>query len=322
MNTVREKRVDLSIVTTMYCSEKVVDEFYRRSSEAAAVVTSSYEIIFVNDGSPDSSLEKVKALVKADAHIRVIDLSRNFGQHRAIMVGLEYTRGQRIFLIDCDLEEDPFKLPDFSLEMNKTGADVVYGVENNRKGGIVRRLGGASFWYFFNLVSEVHVTPNIITSRIMTRRYVDALLGFRDRELFIDGVFCLAGFTQVPITVEKKCRSDSSYTFRKRLSLLVNAVTSFSSKPLVFVFYIGLAISLIAGIEATILIIKRLLSDEYLLGWSSVIVSIWLVGGIVIFCLGLIGIYLSKVFLEVKNRPLAVIRNIYERSDNELPKGR
>jgi putative glycosyltransferase len=315
-----KKRIDLSIVTTMYHSEIFINEFYRRSSEAAAVVSSSYEIIFVNDGSPDNSLTKARAIVDADAHVRVIDLSRNFGHHRAIMVGLEHARGRRIFLIDCDLEEDPLKLPDFSVEMNKTGADVVYGVENERKGGIVRRLGGAWFWYLFNLASEVHVTPNIITSRIMTRRYVDALLDFRDRELFIDGVFCLAGFTQIPLKVGKKGRSDSSYTFRKRMSLLVNAVTSFSSKPLVLVFYIGLTISLIAGIEAASLIIKRLLSDEYLLGWSSVIVSIWLMGGIVIFCLGLIGIYLSKVFQEVKNRPLSVIRGIYERSDSELPK--
>lgn len=322
MSTSREQRVDLSIVTTMYCSENFIAEFYRRSSEATAAITSSYEIIFVNDGSPDSSLEQTKTLVEKDGHIRVIDLSRNFGQHRAIMVGLEYAQGHRIFLIDCDLEEDPLALPLFFEEMKKTQADVVYGVENDRKGGVIRRLGGASFWYLFNRLSEVPVTPNIITSRLMTRRYVDALLRFRDRELFIDGVFCLAGFTQVPMTVEKKGRSDSSYTFRKRVSLLVNAVTSFSSKPLVFVFYIGLAISLIAGIEAMILIIKRLFWDEYLLGWSSVIVSIWLMGGIGIFCLGLIGIYLAKVFQEVKNRPLSVIRDIYERDIDEPPADR
>jgi putative glycosyltransferase len=321
MDSVKEKQVDLSIVTTMYYSESFITEFYRRSSEAAAAVSASYEIVFVNDGSPDNSLENARALVEKDARVRVIDLSRNFGQHRAIMVGLEYARGRHVFLIDCDLEEDPLKLPEFFAEMKKTKADVVYGVENDRKGGVVRRLGGAWFWYFFNLVSEVSVIPNMITSRIMSRRYVDALLRFRDRELFIDGIFFLAGFSQIPMMVEKKGRSGSSYTFRKRISLLVSAVTSFSSKPLVFVFYIGLAISLIAGIEAMILIIKRLFLDEYLLGWSSVIVSIWLMGGIGIFCLGLIGIYLAKVFQEVKNRPLSIIRDIYEKNADDSPAG-
>ncbi|OGQ93796.1 MAG: glycosyl transferase [Deltaproteobacteria bacterium RIFOXYC2_FULL_48_10] len=309
--------VALSIVTTMYRSATFIDEFYRRSSEAAANVGLSYEIILVNDGSPDDAIDRARALVEADAHVRVIDLARNFGQHRAIMVGLEHARGCKVFLIDCDLEEDPLALTEFFTEMGRTKAEVVYGVENDRDGGIVRRFGGACFWLFFNLVSEIPVTPNIITSRLMTRRYVDALLDFRERELFIDGVFALAGFTQIPMKVEKHARSDSSYTLRKRLSVLVNAITSFSSKPLIFVFYLGLLISLCSGTALAVLIARVLLFGDYLIGWASLIVSIWLLGGITIFCLGLIGIYLAKVFQEVKNRPLSIVRDIYERAADD-----
>jgi putative glycosyltransferase len=309
----QSKIIELSVVTTMYCSADFVAEFHRRSTEAAKNLVSSYEIVFVNDGSPDESLDRARALVEIDAHVRVIDLSRNFGHHRALMVGLEHTRGRRVFLIDCDLEEDPLSLPEFFAEMRRTKADVVYGVQNTRNGGIIRSLGGTWFWSFFNLISEVKVSPNVITSRLMTRRYIDALLSFREHELFLAGIFALTGFEQIPITVKKGTRSGTSYTIRKRFALLINAITSFSSRPLILVFYLGLTISLTSGAAAAVLLARKLFFGDYLLGWPSIIVSIWLIGGITIFCIGLIGIYLAKVFQEVKDRPLSIVRDLYER---------
>jgi putative glycosyltransferase len=308
----QSKMVELSIVTTMYRSAAFINEFHKLSSEVAAGLTSSYEIIFVNDGSPDDSLNIACALVEADPHVRVIDLSRNFGHHRAIMVGLEHSRGQKVFLIDSDLEEDPLSLTEFFAEMMRTNAEVVYGVQKTRKGNLIRNLGGAWFWSFFNIISEVKVTPNMITSRLMSRRYIDALLRFRERDLFLAGIFALVGFKQIPLTVKKGVREGTTYTVRKRFALLVNATTSFSNRPLVLVFYFGLAISLASGIAAAILIARTLFYGDYLIGWPSVIVSIWLLAGITIFCIGLIGIYLAKVFQEVKERPLSIIREFYE----------
>lgn len=304
--------VELSIVTTMYRSAAFINEFYKLSSQAASGNTSSYEIIFVNDGSPDDSLNIACALVEVDPHVRVIDLSRNFGHHRAIMVGLEHARGLKVFLIDSDLEEDPLALSQFFTEMEKTQAEVVYGVQSNRKGNLIRNLGGAWFWSFFNIISEVKVTPNMITSRLMSRSYIDALLKFRERDLFLAGIFALVGFKQIPMAVKKGARSGTTYTIRKRFALLVNATTSFSNRPLVLVFYFGLTISLAAGVAAIILIVRTLFYGDFLIGWPSVIVSIWLLGGITIFCIGLIGIYLAKVFHEVKDRPLSIVRKLYE----------
>ena len=308
-----QKNVELSVVTTMFHSSDFVTEFHRRSSEVLASLAVSYEIVFVNDGSPDNSLEKARALVEIDDHVRVIDLSRNFGHHRALMVGLEYARGNKVFLIDCDLEENPLALSEFYAEMKRTQADVVYGVQNTRNGNFVRRAGGALFWKFFNFISDVDVNPKVITSRLMTRRYVDALLGFREQELFLGGIFALTGFDQTPLTVKKEARSDTSYTIRKRFALLVNAITSFSSRPLILVFYIGLIISIASGTAAAVLFARKLFFSDYQIGWSSLIVSIWLIGGITIFCIGLIGIYLAKVFQEVKARPLSIVRALYER---------
>jgi putative glycosyltransferase len=201
--------------------------------------------------------------------------------------------------------------------MQRTHADVIYGVQRVRKGNLVRRLGGAFFWFFFNLISEVPVSPNVITSRLMTRRYVDALLGFHERELFLAGIFSLAGFVQIPMIVEKEARTNSSYTILKRLSLLVNAITSFSSKPLIFVFYIGVAICLCSGTAAIVLVTKALLLGNYVLGYPTIVVSIWLLGGIIILCLGILGIYQAKIFQEVKDRPLSIVRELYERSAND-----
>lgn len=308
--------VEISIVTTMYHSTAFVAEFHKRSSEAVAKFNLSYEIIFVNDGSPDDSVSKAKALFEKDAHVRVVDLSRNFGHHRALMVGLEYARGNKIFLIDCDLEEDPHSLSAFFEEMERTKADVVYGVQHVRKGGIVRGIAGGWFWNFFNFISDLNIDPKVITSRLMTRRYVDALSGFRERELFLAGIFALAGFEQVPLMVNKDVREGTTYTFRKRLALLVNAVTSFSSRPLIFVFYIGLVISMTSGVVAAVLLVRRILSSDYQLGWPSIMVSMWLICGITIFCIGLIGIYLAKVFQEVKDRPLSIVRDVHERPND------
>lgn len=310
--------VELSIVTTMYRSAAFIQEFYKLSTEAASGITSSYEIVFVNDGSPDDSLEIACSLVDADPHVRVIDLSRNFGHHRAIMVGLEHARGQRVFLIDSDLEEDPLTLTQFFAEIKRTQAEVVYGVQSDRKGNLIRNLGGAWFWSFFNMISEVKVTPNMITSRLMSRKYIDALLRFRERDLFLAGVFALVGFKQIPMAVKKGVRSGTTYTLRKRFALLVNATTSFSNRPLVLVFYFGLSISVASGIAALILIGRTIFFGDFLMGWPSVIVSIWLLAGITIFCIGLIGIYLAKVFQEVKDRPLSIVRNLYEHPVNEV----
>jgi putative glycosyltransferase len=149
----------------------------------------------------------------------------------------------------------------------------------------------------------------------MTRRYVDALLGFRERELFLAGIFVLTGFEQVPLVVNKEARKGTTYTIRKRFALLVNAVTSFSSRPLIFVFYVGLVISLLAGTAGVFLLVRGFIYGDYMTGWPSLIVSIWLIGGITIFCIGLIGIYLAKVFQEVKDRPLSIVRKVYEQSN-------
>jgi putative glycosyltransferase len=305
--------MDLSIVTTLYCSTPHLGEFYSRIRSEAERITDDYEIVLVNDGSPDNSLDIAVSLHEQDQRVRVIDLSRNFGQHTAMMIGLAHARGRLVFLIDCDLEEEPELLGRFYAEIETSGADVVYGVRDMREGRLFDRVAGSLFYTLFNLFSSYPVPANPLNARLMTRRYVAGLTEHREREFFMAGLWAITGFSQVPMVVKKHSKGESSYTLGRKLTILINAITSFSDKPLVFIFYLGCVIVLVSGIAALYFVVRRVFFGVYLAGWPSLIVSTWLLGGLTIFCLGVIGIYLSKIFIETKQRPYAVIRRIYEK---------
>jgi putative glycosyltransferase len=303
--------VRLSIVTTMYGSARFLEEFYRRAVDALAGVSSSYEFVFVNDGSPDDSLAVALRLRDRDPRVRIVDLSRNFGHHKAMMTGLARARGELVFLIDCDLEEDPQWLTAFHEAMTRSGADVIFGVQSSRKGNVFERLTGSLFFHLFNRLLAEPIPANIVTARLMTRRYVAALVQHRDREVCLAGLWVITGFDQRPFEVVKGSRDGSSYTLRRRLSVLVNAVTSFSNRPLIYIFYIGIAVMVLSAVQAGVLVYRSLTHGIGVPGYASLMVSLWFLGGLTIFCLGIIGIYLAKVFTESKDRPYTVIRAEY-----------
>ncbi|NER93863.1 MAG: glycosyltransferase family 2 protein [Symploca sp. SIO1B1] len=312
--------MNLSVVTTLYYSSPYIIEFYQRISAEAKKIAKDYEIIFVNDGSPDDSLAIAIALYEQDERVKIIDLSRNFGHHKAMMTGLSYARGELIFLIDSDLEEEPEILSLFYEHYKTSNVDVVYGVQKIRKGNLFERITGALFFKLFNLLSNYPIPTNLITARLMNQRYVDALVSHKEREMNFAGLAAITGFIQIPLVVTKHSKGKSSYNLMRKLAIVVNAITSFSNKPLIFIFYLGTLISSISGVAAIYLIIRRVFLNVLLSGWPSLIVSIWLLGGLTIFCLGLIGIYLAKIFSEIKQRPYTIIRNVYEHPRTKLNK--
>lgn len=305
----------LSIVATLYQSSPYILEFHERiSAVARRLVVDSYEIILVNDGSPDDSLEIAVSLANRDPHVTVIDLSRNFGHHKAMMTGLAHTRGERVFLIDSDLEEDPEWLESFSQQLARDACDVVYGVQKERRGGRIEQLSGTFFYQAFRLLTGIAQPDNIVTARLMSRRYVDALLLHRERELNIGGLWIITGFKQSQQAVIKQASSPTTYSLSKKLSHLVNAVTSFSSLPLVFTFYSGLLISLTALAYIVYLVFLYVFIATPPDGYTSIVASIWLFSGLIIFFIGVQGIYISKLFFEVKQRPYTIVRQIYSQS--------
>lgn len=302
----------LSIVATLYQSSSCIQEFYNRCSSAARRwAQDDYEIVLVNDGSPDDSLDRAIEIAMSDAHVKVVDLSRNFGHHKAMMTGLEHASGEFVFLIDSDLEEDPEYLETFAEQLTRQRCDVVYGVQEQRKGRWFERWSGQWFYQMFKALTGLTLPENVVTARLMSRRYVEALLRHTEREVFIAGLWHITGFAQHPQIVKKHNTSETSYTFRRKMAVLVNAVTSFSNAPLVSIFYIGLSISGLASLYCLYLIILWLCRAQTLSGWTSVMASIWLLGGMIISFIGVVGIYLSKIYSETKQRPYTIVRQVY-----------
>jgi putative glycosyltransferase len=304
--------VALSIVTSMYRSAAFLNEFHAKCTAAATRLGApTYEIIFVNDGSPDDSLRIAIELHSRDPHVRVIDLSRNFGHHKALMTGLVHARGDLVFLLDCDLEEDPGWLSTFYDTLTAEQADVVYGVQAERKGDWFERTAGQAFFSLFNRMLTHPIPVNVVTARLMTARYVKALVSHQEREICMAGLWVITGFEQRPLIVRKGSRAESAYTIGRRLSVFANAITSFSNRPLVYIFQIGMAVMVLSVFAGAILLYMSLEGRIGVPGWASIMVSIWFLGGLIIFCVGVIGMYLAKIFTEIKQRPYTIVRAEY-----------
>lgn len=308
----------LSIVATLYQSAPYINEFYERTSAVAReLVGEEFEIILVNDGSPDSSVDLAIKLTEQDSHVVVVDLSRNFGHHKAMLAGLTYAKGNKVFLIDSDLEEAPEWLLDFASIMEAESADVVYGVQEVRKGRWFERWSGEVYYTLFNYLANIDHPRNIVTARLMSRRYVDSLLQFRERELVISCLWVIAGFKQFACAVKKLTNGSTTYSIAKRFKHAVNSIISFSEVPLRMIFYTGLAIFAGAIFYVGNIVFHRLVLSAIPDGWTTVVASIWLLGGMIIMFLGLIGIYLSKVFSEAKQRPSFIVREIYGQTSTD-----
>jgi putative glycosyltransferase len=257
----------LSIVTTLYYSAPYIDEFYQRITHQARLSTDNYEIIFVNDGSPDSSLGVAQQIAKKDPGVKVIDLPKNYGHHRAMMIGLEYSCGEYVYLTDIDLEEPPESLGQFWDKITSDSEiDVVYGITTEKERPLVRSFLSNAFYTLFNHLSDTRISPDDMVSRIMRRNYVDALLLHPERELFIAALWPHMGFRQIGIKTAKTFKGASTYTLGKRFKMAVSAVTSFSSKPLVYIFYLGMGITLLAAIVSIFVLAYKMLANELLGG--------------------------------------------------------
>jgi putative glycosyltransferase len=304
----------LSIVATLYDSAPYIQEFVERASKAAEKFAGEdYEIILVNDGSPDSSLEIAVETISKNPSVFVIDLSRNFGHHKAMMTGLQRSQGDMVFLIDSDLEEDPLWLANFAMEMQARSADVVFGIQKRRKGALFERLSGALYYFVINKISDLKIPTNSVTARLMTREYVNALCSQEERETVMFYLWASTGFNQVSVNVTKKTRKLTTYHYSLKLRTFINSITSLSVSPLNWIFNIGLVIFLSALCYTSYIVMNWLHSETTVEGWTTVVVSIWLLGGLTILCLGVIAIYMSKILLESKKRPNSIIKKIYKR---------
>jgi putative glycosyltransferase len=302
--------VQISVIATLYNSAPYIAEFVRRVRAELMKLTSDYEIILVDDGSPDQSLDEALALLKTEPKLKILELSRNFGHHKAIMTGLEQATGDLVFLIDVDLEEPPELLGEFYQSLQNGDLDVVYGFQATRKGPALERVTGYLAWKFINLFLPVKIPYNHSTVRLMRRDYVNALIRHKEHKTAIGGLWVLTGFKQAGLEFTKTSRGRTSYGISRRMVALLDSITSFSELPLFIIFYLGCAVIFGSVVMGTLLIIRRL--RGYLLeGWASTIVLITFFGGLTVFSIGLVGLYVSRIFVETKARPYTLIRKIH-----------
>jgi putative glycosyltransferase len=308
--------MQLSVVTTLYKSEKFLEKFITEIQNAISLINiSDYELIFVNDGSPDNSLEFLITKKKEISAIKIIDLSRNFGHHYAIQTGLSIAKGDYIFLIDNDLETPPIFLKDcYEMMQSNSNIDVVYGYQEKRKGKFFENYGGKIFWWTLNKFSDIEIPKNMLTERLMTKDYVEKLLTLGDANLFLAGMMQWTGYHQIGLKVIRKERQGkSTYSPFKRIELMIQAITSFSGKPLEYLFYSGLFTTFMSILFILYLIVKKIIyGNQIQIGYTSVLSISLLILGIISTFLGLIGIYIFKIFRQVQNRPNTIIKKIHE----------
>lgn len=307
--------MQLSIVATLYRSADNIAEFHQRAMAAADKLFDDVEMIFINDGSPDDSLNRALTLQAADPRIVILDLARNFGHHKAMMTGLTHARGDLVFLIDSDLEEPPELLSRFYAELESGDWDVVYGVQAHRRGGWFERVSGAAFFWIVGVLSDHALPRNLLTVRLMRQDYVRALVSHEDREAHFSYLAALTGFHQRPLEVEKLSLSPTTYSFGRKLQMAVSHITTTSTRLLHLVLYFGAAICAFAICLCVYYLARYVTHGVGVSGFTSLIVSVWFLGGATMLSLGIVGIYISSILAEVKRRPSTHLRSIYRASD-------
>jgi putative glycosyltransferase len=294
--------VKLTIVTAMYKSQDFVRRFYEEVSKVASTITDDFEIIFVDDRSPDDSAKIVEEIIAKDKRVRLIQLSRNFGQSAAMLAGMRKARGDYVYTSDVDLEDPPELMAQFYEKMRTDDRlESVYGFMAERKGTFLERWLGRIFYVFLDFFSRERI-PHQVWARLMTRKFLDALLMFSEYHLFWSGLFHTVGFKQLGVPVDRKKTGKTSYNYRKKIELALTAVTSFSSGPLHFIFLLGLFVSGLSFLGALIVLFLYLRGD-LVPGWVSIVLSILFTGGVTNLSIGLIGVYVGRIFVQSKQRP-------------------
>jgi putative glycosyltransferase len=310
----------LSVVTTLYNSAPYIEEFYRRVVAQIQSLAVDYEIVFVDDGSPDDALDVAVKIAGRDPHVAVVELSKNFGHHKAMMTGISQAKGDLVFLIDVDLEEPPEILGDFYRELTEKSVDIVFGIQQQRHGPWYQRISGEAFYHLYNLLSTNVIPRNQLRARLMTRRYVDALLRHRE-QLFMIEILCnLTGFKQIAFPMNKTgYKGITSYTLARRIRLFINGITMSSNRPLIVIGYLGALITIVAACYTGFTLLQYLFGVATPDGWTSLIISVWFLGGLTIFSLGIIATYLSVMFEEVKGRPYSIVAKVHRGADIPAP---
>jgi polyisoprenyl-phosphate glycosyltransferase len=312
-------QVELSVVVPVYRCEECLRALHERLRASLEATTSCYEIVLVDDRSPDGSWEVMQELVQADRAVRLVRLSRNFGQHAAITAGLAESRGRWTVVMDCDLQDTPEEIPRMYAKAQE-GFDVVLTERARRSQSWFRRKAGRLYFRVRNFFMRMDMSTEYNTLSLLSRKVVDAFLDVRDRDRQYMLIVHWLGFDRATLTVEHSERhaGKSSYTTRQLVQVAIEGFFFETTILLRWIVYLGFALAFAGALLAAWFIVAYFLFDPYP-GWTSLGVLLLLVGGFIIISLGVTGLYVGKIFGQVKDRPLYVVDDVVERSEPGSP---
>jgi polyisoprenyl-phosphate glycosyltransferase len=308
----------LSVVAPVYNEEATLEQFYARV--CAALDGLRFELVLIDDGSSDGSPELLTRLASTDPRVHVVFLSRNFGHQTALTAGLDHARGDAVVMLDADLQDPPELIPRM-LDQWRAGCDVVYAVRCEREGESRFKLATARWFYrLFDKLAQVDLQHNSGDFRLLDRRALDALLSMRERSRFLRGMTVWVGYRQaaVPYRRDPRYAGETKYTIPKMMRFSLDAISSFSYRPLQLATLLGFVISTLAFIAIPVVVVLRLLGS-YLPGFSSITIAVLLLGGIQLIALGIIGEYVGRIYDEVKGRPLYLVRSRLNVPEEDIP---
>jgi dolichol-phosphate mannosyltransferase len=310
----RHGRALVSLVVPVYNEAEVIAAFHERATKALAALSNcDYEIVFVDDGSHDDSLEQLATYAEVNPRIRVLKFSRNFGHQIAITAGIDHARGDCVVIIDADLQDPPEVIASM-VDKWREGFDVVYGVRSDREGESAMKLMTASAFYrLLQRLTNIKIPANVGDFRLMSRRAVDELKRLREKDRFVRGLVSWIGFNQTGVTYrrDKRYAGETKYPYRKMIRFAFDGITSFSTAPLKLATWTGYVAALVAVLYLLSVFIQKLLGYT-VEGWATIMVAMLFLGSVQLICLGILGEYLGRIFNEVKPRPMYVVEEILE----------
>jgi len=307
------QRPRYSIVAPVFNEERIIEELHRRVTEAMDTLDEPYELVLVNDGSHDRSLELMRKLRETDPRVKIINFSRNFGHQVAITAGLDYAQGDAVIIIDADLQDPPEVILRL-IEKWKEGYEVVYAMRQERKGESWFKETTAKLFYRLIIrITDIDIPPDTGDFRLADRKAVQAMRTLRERHRFMRGLSVWTGFRQTGVQYVRSERfaGETKYPLRKMVRFALDGITSFSYLPLQIATYFGFAIASLSLIGIAAVIFLRLYGHQALLGQATTLVSVLFLGGIQLIFLGIIGEYLGRIYDEVKARPLYVVSDTW-----------
>ncbi|GAA4838126.1 glycosyltransferase family 2 protein [Paenibacillus vulneris] len=304
-----QETIRYSIIVPMFNEQEVIEETYRRLKRVMDTLDERYELLFVNDGSKDRTADIVKELCAEDANVRLLNFARNFGHQIAITAGMDHAEGQAIVVIDADLQDPPEVILEM-IELWKNGYDVVYGKRLERKGETWFKKWSAHLFYrLLKSMTSVDIPVDAGDFRLIDRKVCDVMKSMTEKNRYVRGLVSWTGFNQtfVEYTREERWAGVTKYPLRKMLRFAVDAITSFSYKPLKAAAYLGFLVSAVSFIYILVVVYQRLFTNTTITGWASTVAINLFFNGIVLIILGIIGEYIGRIYDETKGRPLYII---------------